>query len=213
LALRGALTARPEAAIAIACFALLHAWRGERATGVRIELSSIDLAGAEPGELPAFFTDLPEGESALLQWCLAQPREALIGILAYGVAQSLDLAHDAASPGDDEKQSIGDILADALDLDMRSLWQPNLDFWSRVSKPVLLEAIAASPGHGKLSERRRDKDMKAYAKMKRDDLAKVAAKLLKNSGWLPDLLIAPLRVGGLELTSTGEAEASAIAAE
>ena len=45
----------------------------------------------------------------------------------------------------------------------------------------------------------------AFGKMKKAELARTAAQSLKDTGWLPDLLITPARAGAFAVTAKGKA--------
>lgn len=205
-ALRSALLSAPRAGLAVAAFALVHVCRQGAACGVDIRAAANhdghkDIARAQT----LLLADAPEDEAALLAWCLERDQDHLIALMALAAAAALDLAHDGQFASDHLKQQLADVLAQALELDMAAAWRPDLAFWSRVSKAELMTAIASAPALTKLSERRREKELAAYAKLKRDELAKRAAKLLKTSAWLPDILITPMASGAVELTDAGEA--------
>ena len=214
-ALKEQVAANIDVGLAVAACAIAHAWRDGRATGIDLAISAAVLESEDVLHRRRLevLGDAPEDDGELLPWCLAQDHDRLVSIIALGTAYALDLAHEANGASDDRKQRLADTLAEAVDLDMRQHWQADLGFWSRLSKPVLMQAIETAPSLAKASPSRRETQLKAHAKLKRDDLAKLASRLLKNSGWLPDVLIAPAPAGALALTPEGESEAAAIAAQ
>ncbi len=156
---------------------------------------------------------LPSNDAELLDWCLAQSRARLLETLAILIAGALDLAHDAHTSADDVLQSFADRLAGAVDLDMRSHWSADVGFLSRLPKSRLMQIAADAPSIAGKTPKRRELQLKAWAKMKRDDLAKAVAKVIGGAGWLPDLLITPVPAGALVVTDEGQAAAASIAAE
>ena len=44
----------------------------------------------------------------------------------------------------------------------------------------------------------------AFGKLKKADLARTATQALKDTGWLPDLLVTPTREGAFAVTAKGE---------
>lgn len=203
-ALRTCLLNAPRTGLAVTAFALLQLWRGGLASGVEIHAHATDNGHKALARAQAILlADAPEDEVALLRWCLQREQEHLIAIIAASAASALSLVHEGQTQSDLHKQALADVLAKALDLDMTAHWRPDLDFWSRVSKHEILSALESATQRAKLSERRREKQRAVYAKLKRDELAKRAAKMLKVSPWLPEVLITP--VGGVELTADGKA--------
>jgi len=132
---------------------------------------------------------LPSEQDGILSWCLDQDRETLLRILAVLVAGSIDLVHEKGAPADRDKRAVADMLATALDLDMRAYWSADIDYWSRLAKAELLALMAEAPEAIMLSDERRAAFMSAHAKLKKDDLAAKVAKAYEGSGYLPDLLI------------------------
>jgi L-seryl-tRNA(Ser) seleniumtransferase len=103
--------------------------------------------------------------------------------------------------------------AGPVNLDMRSHWSADVGFLSRLPKSMLMQIAADAPSIAAKTPKRRELQLKAWAKMKRDDLAKAVAKALEGAGWLPDLLITPVPAGALVVTDEGQAAAASIAAE
>lgn len=158
----------------------------------------------------ALFAHVPEQEGEVLVWCLAQSLGTLLALLAVLVAGSIDLVHEKGAPADGRRQSTADILAEALDLDMRGYWQADASYWTRLPKMDLLTALADSPALANKREKIREAALKAHAKLKKDELAAKVGEAFAGTGYLPDLLVTPISKGGMELTSVG---AAAIAAE
>ena len=84
------------------------------------------------------------------------------------------------------------------------------DFWLQAPKAVALETLAAAPPIVRMGVKDRDALLAQYAKKKKIELATITCDALQGSAWLPDILITPAHVGGLEITPAGE---NALAAE
>jgi ParB family chromosome partitioning protein len=211
-AIRLMLARDPDAALAVAVAAMI----------VRTHFRS-DLAGVGVAAHPAVVDDLdaleetrgmleavlPAEESDVLGWCLGQSREALLFALGVLVAGSVDLTHEKGSPADRRRQALADELARALRVDMREHWTANAEYWTRLPKAVLLEALAEAPTLGDASETQRAALLKAHAKLKRDDLAAKVGAAFEGSGYLPDLLTTDLPRGALAVTEAGTQAAAA----
>lgn len=136
---------------------------------------------------------------------IAAPYAVLGNMLAAFVAETLQFSHQAASPQDGKLQRVGDTLASALDLDMKRYWEASVDFWERAPKAFILDALADAPAVAALPDAARKARLTSLAKLKKAELARVAAKTLQATGWLPDELITPPRRGALAVTPQGEA--------
>jgi len=211
-ALRLMIARDREAALAIAVGAML--------TRVLFthELSGISVA-AHPSRLDdledfeetrsSLLAHAPDSSEELLGWCLEQPTATLLSVLAILVASAVDLTHEKGSAGDRSRRHLADQLAGALDLDMRSYWRADADYWTRLPKSELLIAIADAPDLIDLAPAAREAAMKTYAKLKQRDLAAKAEQAFASVGYLPELLVTPAARGSLEVMG----EAFAVAAE
>lgn len=216
VALRAAIAEAPDLALAIVVYASIQsALRNGRAQGVELMLASVAAADQSPFEAARgrLAAETPEDDDALLTWCLGQTRDQLLAALAVLTASALDLAHDAHTGHDRALQRFADRLAAAVDLDMRRFWSVDASFLARLSKSMLMEIAADALALASKTPKRREAQLKAWAKLKRDELARAVAKALTGSGWLPELLITPAAAGAVALTEAGEAAAAAIAAE
>jgi ParB family transcriptional regulator, chromosome partitioning protein len=207
-AIRRTLIHAPSTAFAIGVFSLLrHALTGHGAPGVSLTarprwLADHDDFGDDRAQV---FANIPDSELELLDWCLAQSTDALMGVLAVVVASNIDLAHEDATIDDRCKQVLADRLAQALGLDMTRHWAPDLAFWSRLSKAALFTALETAPCVQQLN----DADHVAFAKtiggLRKEDLVARVAKALDGCGWLPSLLVTPAGEPRFELTEAGVA--------
>jgi ParB family chromosome partitioning protein len=139
---------------------------------------------------------LPGNPADLWQWCLAQPRETLLDLLAVCAACAVDAVIRKGERADGERIKHSDALTQALSLSMSDWYTPTADgYFSRIGKPQILDAYKQAKGADPAP---------AWLKLKKADLAKRVAKAIAGTGWLPE----PLRT--VEATS---AEAFREAAE
>ena len=131
------------------------------------------------------------------------------------MSETIDLTHGGLLRDDKELQRMSDWLAAALDLDMRRHWEATEDFWEAAPKALAITALETAPSVASLNEEERRGMIAAFGKLKKADLARTAAQALKDTGWLPDLLVTPTREGAFAVTAKGEqalAETDAAAA-
>jgi ParB family chromosome partitioning protein len=122
---------------------------------------------------------LPGDEVDLFAWCLAQPQDVLLELLAYLAALTVD-AVEVKHGG--TKAHAGE-LAQALSLDMTRWWTPSSEgFYSRVPKAVLTLAVSEAKA-GPLGV--------SLANLKKAEAARIAAGALAGTGWLPEPLRTP----------------------
>jgi ParB family chromosome partitioning protein len=212
-ALRAELARHPDTALALCVAALtMRSLRGAELSGIGVSARAATFADDSEFESSRelLSRDAPEAEEAMLGWCLGLDRERLLAQLAVLVAGSVDLTHEAASPHDARRQGTADTLASALGLDMRRHWQAGTDYWARLPKAALLEAIAESPALADAPETRRSDRLKAYAGLKKDALVLKASEAWEVTPYLPDILVTPIAAGELVLT---EAASALVAAE
>ena len=155
----------------------------------------------------AILAHVPDEEDEVLDWCLMQPPETLLSLLAVVVADAVDLVHEKGAPSDLRRQSVADRLAEILDLDMRQFWKADASYWTRLPKADLLAVFAEAPISASQSERAREAVIKAHAKLKKEELAAKVGDAFADVGYLPDLLVTPVPAGSLALTSSGLAVA------
>jgi hypothetical protein len=77
-----------------------------------------------------------------------------------------------------------------------------------VTSSALLAAISGAPGVIDQTERSQELAIKAYAKLKKDELAAKVGVALAETGYLPDVLVMPVRVDRFEMTGSGFAVAA-----
>jgi ParB family chromosome partitioning protein len=212
-ALRLLLARDRETALAVAVAAMLvrSVFRSDL-SGIGVAAHPVHVEDIEAMQeaRAALLADVPEREADVLGWCLAQPPGTLLALLAVLVAGSVDLAHEKGATSDRRRRAIADVLAEALDLDMRDFWRADASYWARLPKTELLAALTEAPGFADRSKRSREVALTAHAKLKKDELAAKVEAAFEGTGYLPDLLVTPVPVGGIELTEVG---AAAVAAE
>ena len=205
--LRAALAQSPQVALGLMVYVLMRQ-SAERATvpGVAIVSRPIGFDDDDAFEQArsAFAERSPEDEGVLLTSCLDQPVEQSLEALAVFMSETLDLTHGGLLREDRELQRMGDCLAAALDLDMRRHWEAGEDFFEAAPKSVAIAALETAPSVASLSEEEQRGMIAAFGKMKKGDLARTAAQTLKNTGWLPDILVTPTREGAFAVTAKGK---------
>ena len=118
---------------------------------------------------------LPAKSDELLDWLLNQPQATIIELLAYCTSRSVDLTSPNSSYNDKYK-TLGNLFA----LDIHQTWKPTAEnYFSRVSKTEMLEVV-------KLTGVNLNVDVD---KIKKGDLANQVANAVKDTKWLPDLLV------------------------
>jgi ParB family transcriptional regulator, chromosome partitioning protein len=156
----------------------------------------------------AILAHVPDDEDEVLDWCLMQPPETLLSVLAVIVADAVDLVHEKGAPSDHRRQSLADRLAEILDLDMREFWKADASYWTRLPKADLLAALSEAPGVVDQSRASQEVAIKAYAKLKKDELAANVGEAFAQTGYLPDLLVTPVPAGKFGLADTSFAVAA-----
>jgi ParB family chromosome partitioning protein len=122
---------------------------------------------------------LPE-EGELWAWCLAQKQGVLLELLAFCTATTVNAVRVKSDREDGERLRHADKLAAALGLDMKAWFTPDAaNYFSRVSKPQILDAIREAKGQPPAP---------AWEKLKKAELAQEAERQLAGSGWMPELL-------------------------
>jgi len=176
--------------------------------GVAAHAAHVDDLDAFVETRSALLAHVPDEADEVLDWCLMQPPETLMSLLAVIVADSIDLVHEKGSPADHRRHMLADRLAEILNLDMRQFWEADASYWTRLPKADLLVAFADAPGPVGQSERSREAIIKAHAKLKKDELAAKVGEAYAAVCYLPDLLVTPASAGSFELTSAGVAVAA-----
>ena len=113
---------------------------------------------------------LPEDDAELFAVLLTMPQDELVRLLAVCVASTVDVVSSR------EHDAPGEVLAQAVGLDMAAWWKPTAEgYFSHVSKAVILEAVQQfAPQH-----------VTRLAKLKKADIASEAERLAEGAGWMP----------------------------
>lgn len=205
--LRAALAVNPQVALGLMVYVLMRrSASGASVPGVAIEARPVgfdDDDGFEQAR-SAFAEQMPEDDLTLLAACIDQPVDKLIEALAVLMAETIDLTHGGVLYEHKRLQRMSDALAAVLDLDMTRHWEPTQDFWEAAPKSLAIAALETAPAIAAHGEDERKGMIAAFGKMKKAELARTAAQTLKDTGWLPELLITPTRQGAFAVTAEGE---------
>ena len=122
---------------------------------------------------------IPAGDS-LWQWCLEQDTSTLLNTLAFLVAQSVNAVRKKTDKADDSRLAHADMLAAALKLDMTLYFKPDAEnYFGKIGKDMILADLKQITGSD---------PSPAQLKMKKSELAAAAAKVVGDTGWLPEIL-------------------------
>ena len=194
-ALRIELANRPDVALAAVVHKLvlsMHHARSYSCLGLSLRSRALDRDATTIGDCDAhrqleerdtmWRERLPEEPDGLWRWCLTQPQETLIELLALVTALSIDAVEERPASTRTAALAHSDRLAEALILDMAEHWQATPDFLIRLSKPVMARA-GGEAGNTMLANN--------LAVMKKDAAARHAATALAGKRWLPPALQTP----------------------
>ena len=113
---------------------------------------------------------LPEDEDSLLTWLIEQPLDALVQILSLCTALTVSSGSTALRHG------AGNVIADAISLDMADYWSATGEtYFKSVPKALIAEAIA-------------EVDLEAakkVVKLKKGEAVALAEAKMKDTRWLP----------------------------
>jgi ParB family chromosome partitioning protein len=189
-ALNAALLERPDVSLAATVHAMaaqmfFHESREDRLLQIatsaaplhRVEGSPAWVAIGEAQERWA--TQIPDDPGDLFAWCVDQPQDRLLALLAFCAAQTVHATILKQERHGTARQQYAALLADALKLDMASWFQPTAaNYFGKVSKPQIIEALREVKGAV----------APAWSDKKKADLAALAEREIAGSGWLPEPL-------------------------
>ena len=194
-ALNAALLDRPDVALAatvhaIALQVFYNGCRGDTALQLIAKEASQHLAEGARAQAVIeaarehWMAQIPGDPSGLFAWCLAQTDTTLRAFarLLRGADRPCNGAQGDRS--DSTRLAHAADLAKAVSLDMAAWFAPTANYFGRVSKAIIIEALRETKGS----------ITPAWSGLKKSDLAALAERQIAGTGWLPEPLRAPVAI-------------------
>jgi ParB family chromosome partitioning protein len=194
-AIAAGLARQPEVALAAVAHALaLRAFfNGSPQTSLKITAAIPTLAAsiAHPDDCQGFAVltaehetwsdELPDDPDDLWNWCLAQPQDTLLRLLAVCAALTVDAVQVKDIRPDAARLRHGDRLTEALKLDMTTWFTPTAaNYFGRISRARILDALSEAQGKVPL---------RSVSELKKPALAAHAEREVAGTRWLPRPLL------------------------
>jgi ParB family chromosome partitioning protein len=130
---------------------------------------------------------VPEDEHLFFGWCLGQPQEVLLDLLAFAAGSTVNAVRGRQDRRDSQRLAHADALATAVGLDMAAHWQPSITgFYGRLSKAQLLAIVTEAKAPMAVS----------ISTVKKAEAARYVAEAMVSTQWLPTPLRAPEPAAG-----------------
>jgi ParB family chromosome partitioning protein len=154
------------------------------------ELKDSAVAKSVDARHAAWEEDLPLGDDAALwDYLSALDQGNRLALLAHCLSFGINAMHEKVNPygasisagGLTRRMAQADLVAQAVDLDMvEAGWEPTVDnYLNRIPKARIVEAVREAKG---------ESTAQLLDHLKKGEMAVEAARLLKNTGWLPEVL-------------------------
>lgn len=192
-ALNAVLMTCPAVALAVTVHAMAHQViynvpREDRALQIAANVASLHRVDGSPARTAIeaaqeqWAERLPGDPADLFAWCLAQPQDRLMDLLAFCAARTVNavqLRHD--QDGAPRLENAG-LLSVALKLDMAAWFVPTAaNYFAKVNRAQVIDALREVKGSV----------APAWSGMKKAHLAELAEREVAGTGWLPELLRGP----------------------
>jgi ParB family chromosome partitioning protein len=128
-----------------------------------------------------WIAQFPRSSGALWRWCLERDQDALLSLMAFCAAKSLNAVRAKGESAKCHRLQHADAIATALGMDMMKWFTPTAEnFFKKIPKSLMLAAMTEAGKPPTIDA----------AKLKKAELAEFAERTLRGTGWLPE----PLRI-------------------